>query len=161
MAELDSLCGAIDTDADFRLHENSCASLLQTVRCFPLMPRPTRLRHGSRIFTNGRVVYAIRSMVVLVSIWTVAFFIANVLQCFPISVNWTGWGASADSCINTNAMFLAQAWSDVLTDGNCLVAIWRRQGSDKLNSYDSLTASTMRTLSCSSIISLLHLLMAS
>ena len=71
-----------------------------------------------RIFTNGRVVYAIWTMVVVVNLWTVAFFFANLLQCYPISVNWTGWGAALNSCINTNAMFLAQAWSDVITDGN-------------------------------------------
>ena len=57
-------------------------------------------------------------MIIVVIIWTVAFFLTNLLQCIPISVNWTGWGAAVDSCINTNAMFLAQAWSDVITDGN-------------------------------------------
>ena len=72
----------------------------------------------SSIFTNGRVVYAIYAMMVLVNIWTIAFFFSNLLQCIPISVNWTGWGAAFDSCINTNAVFLAQAWSDEVTDGN-------------------------------------------
>ncbi|CAF9930843.1 hypothetical protein IMSHALPRED_008293 [Imshaugia aleurites] len=84
-----------------------------------------------RIFTNGRVVYAIWTMVILVNVWTVAFFCTNLLQCIPISVNWTGWGAAVDSCINTNTMFLAQAWSDVVTDVMILSlplpCIWRLQ----------------------------------
>lgn len=57
-------------------------------------------------------------MIVLVNAWTVVFFFTNFLQCYPISVNWTGWGAAVNSCINTNTMFLAQAWSDIFTDGN-------------------------------------------
>ncbi|KAF6228827.1 hypothetical protein HO133_006938 [Letharia lupina] len=99
-----------------------------------------------RIFTNGRVLYAIRTMFVLVTVWTVAFFFTNLLQCFPISVNWTGWGAAVDSCINTNEMFLAQAWSDVITDGNRPTAARARQNSNKLNSNDSLLTYSMRTL---------------
>lgn len=85
-------------------------------------------------------------MVVLVTVWTVAFFFTNLLQCFPISVNWTGWGAAVDSCINTNEMFLAQAWSDVITDGNRPTAARARQDSNKLNSNDSLFTYSMRTL---------------
>lgn len=63
------------------------------------------------------MVYAIWIMVVLVNVWTVTFFFTNLLQCSSIPVNRTGWGAVVDFCINTNGMFLAQAWSNVLTDG--------------------------------------------
>ena len=56
-------------------------------------------------------------MLAVVNVWTVAFFLSNLLQCIPISVNWTGWGGAANSCVDTNTMFLAQAWSDVVTDG--------------------------------------------
>ena len=56
--------------------------------------------------------------------WTIAFFFANLLQCIPLSVNWTGFGSTADNCINTNQMYLAQAWSDVFTDGKAyMIAI--------------------------------------
>ncbi|KAF6223902.1 hypothetical protein HO173_013065 [Letharia columbiana] len=68
-------------------------------------------------------------MVVLVTVWTVAFFFTNLLQCFPIS---------------TNEMFLAQAWSDVITDGNRPTAARATQDSNKLNSNDSLLTYSMR-----------------
>lgn len=55
-------------------------------------------------------------MISIVGIWTTAFFFANLLQCYPISTNWVGPGADSYSCINTNMMYLAQAWTDVLTD---------------------------------------------
>ena len=144
--EVDCLCVAIDADVDLRLHKISCAFLLQAVRLSPLVPVWQCWSTLFRIFTNGRVVYAIRTMVVLVTVWTVAFFFTNLLQCFPISVNWTGWGAAVDSCINTNEMFLAQAWSDVITDGNRPTAARARQDSNKLNSNDSLFTYSMRTL---------------
>ena len=49
-----------------------------------------------------------------------------------------------DSCINTNTMFLAQAWSDVVTDGNRLAVTHIMYGADKLNSDDSLITLAMR-----------------
>ena len=55
-------------------------------------------------------------MIAVSSIWTVGFFFANLLQCWPLSVNWTGFGSSEDDCVDNNVMYLAQAWSDVLTD---------------------------------------------
>ena len=84
-------------------------------------------------------------MIVVVITWTVAFFLTNLLQCFPISVNWTGWGAAVDSCINTNAMFLAQAWSDMITDGNPLPINHGKRVSDMLNSLDPLPTDAKRT----------------
>ena len=85
-------------------------------------------------------------MIVVVIIWTVAFLLTNLLQCIPISVNWTGWGGAVDSCINTNAMFLAQAWSDVITDGNRLPINRGKRVSDMLDSPDSLPTLAMRTI---------------
>ena len=90
-------------------------------------------------------------MVVVVITWTVAFFLTNLLQCFPISVNWTGWGAAFDSCINTNAAFLAQAWSDMITDGNRLLLNHGKRVSDMPNSPDPLPAVAMRTILLSTL----------
>ena len=57
-------------------------------------------------------------MVVGITIaWTIAFFLANLLQCLPVSINWTGLGGTLEACIDTEQMYLAQAWSDVFTDG--------------------------------------------
>ncbi|KAF6233129.1 hypothetical protein HO173_008673 [Letharia columbiana] len=63
--------------------------------------------------------------------WTIAFFAANLLQCWPISGNWTGLDAAPGTCIDTTMMYLAQAWSDVFTDIVILSMpipwIWRLQ----------------------------------
>ena len=55
-------------------------------------------------------------MSAVVLVWTVAFFFANLFQCLPLWISWTAFGSTSKNCINTNAMYLAQAWSDVLTD---------------------------------------------
>ena len=56
-------------------------------------------------------------MIGLTTAWTIAFFLANLLQCSPISENWISWSITPGaSCIETSVMYLAQAWSDVLTD---------------------------------------------
>lgn len=57
------------------------------------------------------------TMTGLVIAWTVGFFIANLLQCWPISANWNGSASEATNCTHTAAMYLGQAWSDVFTDG--------------------------------------------
>ena len=49
--------------------------------------------------------------------WTIAFFFANLFQCMPIRENWVGWGGMVETCINTVDTCLAQAYSDVVTDG--------------------------------------------
>lgn len=56
-------------------------------------------------------------MVAVTVSWIIGFFFANLLQCAPISKNWIGLGASSEFCIDTNQMYIAQAWSDVFTDG--------------------------------------------
>ena len=55
-------------------------------------------------------------MVVVVIAWTIAFFFANLLQCIPISLNWTFTGIQG-GCINEIQMYIANAWSDIWTDG--------------------------------------------
>lgn len=55
-------------------------------------------------------------MITVIVMWTVAFFFANMLQCYPISENWTGFGGTADTCIDENMMYLGQAFSDAITD---------------------------------------------
>ena len=55
-------------------------------------------------------------MITIIVIWTVGFFFANMLQCYPISVNWTGLGGNGDACIDENMMYLGQAFSDAITD---------------------------------------------
>ena len=58
-------------------------------------------------------------MVGITIAWNIAFFFANLYQCGPqLSINWTGFGGTVDDCIDTERMYLAQAWSDVFTDGN-------------------------------------------
>ena len=56
-------------------------------------------------------------MIGLITIWTIAFFLANVLQCLPISENWDGFSPPPGTCINVLIMFYqVEAWSDVFTD---------------------------------------------
>ena len=55
-------------------------------------------------------------MIGLTITWTIAFFAANLLQCWPISENWTSLAATPGTCIQTTMMYLAQAWSDVFID---------------------------------------------
>ena len=44
--------------------------------------------------------------------------IANLFQCLPIATNWIGLGATPEACIDTNPMYIGQAWSDIFTDGS-------------------------------------------
>ena len=55
-------------------------------------------------------------MIGFVFIWTVGFLFADMFQCIPISVGWTGWGNEEGKCIDVNRMMIAQAWSDVATN---------------------------------------------
>lgn len=68
----------------------------------------------------------------LVVAWTLAFFFANLFECVPISVNWTGTGgAPPPICINETPMYYAEAYSDVATDLLILITpipmIWTLQ----------------------------------
>ena len=74
----------------------------------------------TRIFTVRTFSVVSSVMLGLNIMWTIAFFAANLLQCLPISLNWSSWGAApgapGGTCIRTTMMYLAQAWSDVFTD---------------------------------------------
>lgn len=50
-------------------------------------------------------------------VWTVGFFFSNLLQCYPIKVNWTGIGNVVGYCVDTNLLLIYQSWSDVATNG--------------------------------------------
>ncbi|MCJ1451294.1 hypothetical protein MMC28_001630 [Mycoblastus sanguinarius] len=69
-----------------------------------------------RIFFESKSTAVVLAMIGIVAVWTVGFFFANMFQCIPISVNWTGFGGTPQQCVDTNQLFLAQAWSDVFTD---------------------------------------------
>ena len=69
-----------------------------------------------RIFTGEVFRKAIWVGYAIVFSWTVGFFFANLLQCWPISINWTGFGGDVAHCINSNIMLVAAAWSDTFTD---------------------------------------------
>ncbi|CAD6569874.1 MAG: hypothetical protein ASARMPRED_003298 [Alectoria sarmentosa] len=62
-----------------------------------------------RIFKGTFVKPSVWTMIAVVLIWTVAFFFANLFQCWPLWIDWTGFGSTVDNCIDTNAMYLAQA----------------------------------------------------
>ncbi|KAK4692115.1 hypothetical protein P7C71_g5025, partial [Lecanoromycetidae sp. Uapishka_2] len=55
--------------------------------------------------------------------------------CIPLSLNWTGLGGNNFQCIDENMMYLAQAFSDVITDIMILAiplpCIWALQMSTK------------------------------
>ena len=55
-------------------------------------------------------------MIGLIAIWTIAFFLANLLQCLPISENWVSLSPAPGTCIDALMMYQAEAWSDVFTD---------------------------------------------
>lgn len=74
------------------------------------------LRDNYSIFQGPRFNLACWFTIGLVFTWTVGFFFAEVFQCVPFSVNWTGWGNMPGKCIDVNRMMLAQAWSDVATN---------------------------------------------
>lgn len=69
-----------------------------------------------RIFRGAVFMASVWTMITIIVIWTIAFFFANMLQCYPISENWTGLGGSAGTCIDENMMYVGQAFSDAITD---------------------------------------------
>lgn len=64
-------------------------------------------------------------MIAMTVAWTVAFFFANLLQCLPLSVNWSALGYTPEACVRTDLMYIAQGYSDILTD----CKTWRKGGS--------------------------------
>ena len=74
------------------------------------------LTEPARIFRGALFLAIVWTMITIIVIWTVGFFFANMLQCYPISENWTGLGGTADTCIDENMMYIGQAFSDAITD---------------------------------------------
>ena len=60
-------------------------------------------------------------MLGVVMIWVISFTLSNILQCYPLAVNFHDWGFSEDKCIDVNTMLMAQAWSDVATNAAILL----------------------------------------
>ena len=61
--------------------------------------------------------FSVWTMITITFFWTIDFFFAFLFQCWPLWTNWTDFGATSENCIDTNMVYLAHAWSDVLT--NC------------------------------------------
>ena len=79
------------------------------------------MTESARIFRGSLFVAIVWTMITIVVIWIVGFFFTNMLQCYPISENWTGLGGTADACIHENMMYIGQAVSDAITDLMILV----------------------------------------
>ncbi|CAL8576045.1 hypothetical protein XPA_001936 [Xanthoria parietina] len=69
-----------------------------------------------RIFQSPWLHRAVWFMVGIDFLWTVGFFFSHVLQCYPISVNWTNLGNIEGKCLDTNLMYMFMGWSDVATN---------------------------------------------
>lgn len=113
--ELDAEGNGVWTRRDIVFLEVNFAQQLSTTLTFGLTKLSVLLFY-KRVFRGNTFNAAVWTMISIISVWTVAFFFANLLQCYPISTNWEASGAQVSSCINTNMMYLAQAWTDVLTD---------------------------------------------
>ena len=50
-------------------------------------------------------------------LWTVGFFFSNLLQCYPISVNWSGFGYAEGKCIDVNLFSKIQTFTDIGMNG--------------------------------------------
>ncbi|CAG8956368.1 hypothetical protein HYFRA_00003750 [Hymenoscyphus fraxineus] len=84
-----------------------------------------------RIFRGKIFDYVTYTLIILVSVWTVAFFFANMFECVPISESWKnapGLGGNPH-CIDAIPMYLSQVYSDVILDAMILVVpiplIWK------------------------------------
>ena len=113
--ELDDQGNGVWTHRDVVFLEANFAQQLSSTLTFGLTKLSVLLFY-KRVFRGNTFNAAVWTMISIIGVWTVAFFFANLLQCYPIYLNWTDSGAQADSCIMTNEMYLAQAWTDMLTD---------------------------------------------
>lgn len=88
-----------------------------------------------RIFQGRRIQTAVWFMVGVDFVWTIGFFFAFLLQCYPIKVNWTALGNLEGYCVDTNKLLVYQSWSDVATNVVILAlplpCIWALQMSVK------------------------------
>lgn len=113
--ELDAQGNGVWTHRDVVFLEINFAQQLSSTLTFGLTKLSVLLFY-KRVFRGDTFNAAVWTMMGIVGVWFVAFFFANLLQCYPISVNWVDSGAQNTSCINTNMMYIAQAWTDMLTD---------------------------------------------
>ena len=113
--ELDDQGNGVWTHRDVVFLEVNFAQQLSTTLTFGLTKLSVLLFY-KRVFRGNTFNAAVWTMISIIGVWTVAFFFVNLLQCYPISLNWEASGAQADSCIKTNTMYLAHAWTDMLTD---------------------------------------------
>lgn len=79
------------------------------------------LTKAARIFRGALFLALVWTMITIIVTWTVGFFFATMLHCYPISKNRTGFGGTADTCIDENMMYIGQAFSDAITDLMILV----------------------------------------
>lgn len=94
----------------------SYATLLTTTLTFAFTKLSVLLFYR-RVFQGEIFAKVTIAMFAVIFFWTVGFFFSNLLQCWPISTNWNAYGGTApDRCIMETEMYLAQAYSDVLTD---------------------------------------------
>ena len=112
---LDDEGNGVWTHRDVVFLEVNYAQQLSTTLTYGLTKLSVLLFY-KRVFRGNTFNAAVWTMISIICIWTVAFFFANLLQCYPIWLNWEYSGAAVALCINTNMMYLAQAWTDVLTD---------------------------------------------
>lgn len=113
--ELDADGNGIWTHADVVFFETNFAQQLSSTLTFGLTKMSVLLFY-KRVFRGNTFNAAVWTMISIIGVWSTAFFFANLLQCYPISLNWVSSGAENYACIQTNTMYLAQAWTDVLTD---------------------------------------------
>jgi len=86
-------------------------------QCSPLgFTKQAVLLFYRRIFPGRTLNILLWTMICLTCIWVVGFFFSQLLQCIPMSLNWSSFGNLPDHCINVDRMILAEAWSDVVTN---------------------------------------------
>lgn len=97
----------------------SIQALFASTVCQPLVYGPRKLSvllFYRRLF-RGRIFDIVSwLMVVLVSIWTVAFFLANLLVCVPINPVIAFSGSSVPQCYNSRNSYIVQTLFDSFFD---------------------------------------------
>lgn len=99
----------------FIFQKMTYASQLTTTLTFGFTKLTVLLLY-KRIFPGETFKKFITGGYCIVFAWTVGYFFAGMLQCWPISINWDGVGWDPYRCIDTNMMYYSHVWSDVFTD---------------------------------------------
>ncbi|KAL8845237.1 MAG: hypothetical protein Q9176_000405 [Flavoplaca citrina] len=66
-----------------------------------------------RIFQGPWIHNTVWFMIGINFLWTIGFFFSNLLQCYPISVNWSGFGYAEGKCIDVNLFSKIQTFTDI------------------------------------------------